>query len=229
MIIEKLIEVQSKHLYGNIGYRILDKDSYKEIKSKEEAEIWGEHHYKDWSELYKHIKNNYSHIKNNSLIKAPLECYCGYTYNDINKYLRSDSHEEYNTPREMANILSIILCSAPNIPENIILYRLVCDEFIKGLIENNKKTPPTPFLEKGFMSTSLLKDIVFLDENYSKEKNLLKLYVKKGTIGAYVNAISRRREEEILLVPNMYVAMTKYPYKDKELDKIVYECIIESF
>lgn len=88
--------------------------------------------------------------------------------------MRKEVDSESNIYREMADILSIVLCSAPRIPMNIVLYRLVCDKFISELIEQNKQDRPTPIQEKGFMSTSLLRDIVYADEAYACENNLLK-------------------------------------------------------
>lgn len=74
------------------------------------------------------------------------------------------------------------------------------------------------------MSTSLLKDIANENEPYAAENNLLKIFVPKDTIGIYVNAVTRRNEEEMLLFPNMYLGLVSYPYKEEEIRKIIYEC-----
>ncbi len=79
------------------------------------------------------------------------------------------------------------------------------------------------------MSTSLIKDIVDQEESYAAENNLLKIYVEKGTIGVYVNAVTKRSEEEMLLFPNMYLGLIGYPYNDKESGKIIYECKLIKF
>lgn len=79
------------------------------------------------------------------------------------------------------------------------------------------------------MSTSLLRDIVYADGAYACENNLLKIYVESDTIGIYVNAITKRSEEEMLLFPNMYLALTNYPYRDDEVNKMVYECKLIKF
>lgn len=169
------------------------------------------------------------HSITNSLFTAPIECYCGDTYRKINDFLRKEVDSESNIYREMADILSIVLCSAPRIPTNIVLYRLVDDKFVSELIEQNKQDRPTPIQEKGFMSTSLLRDIVYADGAYACENNLLKIYVESDTIGIYVNAITKRSEEEMLLFPNMYLALTNYPYRDDEVNKMVYECKLIKF
>lgn len=92
------------------------------------------------------------------------------------------------------------------------------------MIEQNKQDIPTPIQEKGFMSTSLIKDIVNENEAYAAEKNVLKIYVEQSTIGIYVNSVTRRSEEEMLLFPNMHLGLSDYPHKDIDSGKIVYEC-----
>lgn len=128
-----------------------------------------------------------------------------------------------------ADILSNVLCSVPRIPHDLLLYRMVNDEFIDMLIEKNKQKLPTPIQEKGFMSTSLLKDIANENEPYVAENNLLKIFVPKDTIGIYVNAVTRRNEEEMLLFPNMYLGLVSYPYKEEKIRKIIYECELIKF
>ena len=159
-----------------------------------------------------------------SLCDAPLECYCGYSYRQINEFLRYEKDDEYHTYREMADILAIILCSAPKIPHNLVLYRMVNDEFINMLIEKNKQALPVPIQEKGFMSTSLFKNIANETEAYASHDNLLKIFVPKDTIGVYVNAVTSRSEEEVLLFPNMYLGLVTYPYKDRDIGKTIFEC-----
>lgn len=113
---------------------------------------------------------------------ASVECYCGYNYRQINEYLRSDTKEDKdNLYQEMSDILVIILSMASRVPHDIIVYRLVCDNFIDELIENNKEGIPT--LERGFISTSLTIDIVNSKEFYSNYRNILKIYVKADTVG----------------------------------------------
>ena len=138
--------------------------------------------------------------------------------------LRYEKDDDYHTYRELADILSIVLCSAPRIPHNLVLYRMVNDEFINMLIEKNKQELPTPMQEKGFMSTSLLKNIANETESYVSQNNLLKIFVPKDTIGVYVNAVTSRSEEEMLLFPNMYLGLVSYPHKDEDTGKILFEC-----
>lgn len=219
----------NKHIYGKINWHIENKDVYKEFETADEAEEWGMTHYKNWAQSYKDVMKLAKNSVKGSIFTAPVECYCGYTYRQINNYLRNEIDSESNIYREMADILSIVLCSAPRIPDNVILYRLVNDEFINEFIKLNKQEMPTPIHEKGFMSTSLIKDIVDEEEAYATRKNLLKIYVESDTMGIYVNAITRRSEEEMLLVPNMYLALINYPYRDDDIEKMVFECKLLKF
>lgn len=206
--------------YGKLFCHIDNKKEYIEFKSREEARMWGMALYKNWAEKYKQIMQISSNLVKESLYTEPLEYYCGYSYQQINNFLRQGIDSEDNKCREVSDILSMVLCSAPRIPCALVLYRMVSDEFIDMLIEKS------PFLaqEKGFMSTSLLKDIANEDEPYAMENNLLKIFVPKDTIGVYVNVVTNRREEEMLLSPNMCLGLVSYPYKDKETGKMVFEC-----
>ena len=181
-------------------------------------------HYLNLAQQYKNVMRLTKNSIKKSLCTAPIECYCGYSYKQINNFLRNGIDSEENLYREMADILSMVLCSAPRIPCNLVLYRMVNDEFIDKLIEQNKQDIPTPIQEKGFMSTSLIKDIVNENEAYAAEKNVLKIYVEQSTIGIYVNSVTRRSEEEMLLFPNMHLGLSDYPHKDIDSGKIVYEC-----
>ena len=220
MIKERLKEFK----YGKFIKNINESD-YLEFKEVNDAEEWGKNHYSKWSEEYKRNMNIIKKVIIDSCVTSVIECYCGYSYREINRYLRFNRDNEYNLEREMATTLAIMLSMAPRVPENIVAYRLVCDDFVKKIIENNKSGIPT--IEKGFISTSLLKEIIDSDEAYSGHNNLLKIYVPKNTIGIYVNGVAKRSEQELLLLPNGYFRLIKSPYIDGK--KKVYECEILYF
>lgn len=224
-----ILNMINEQRYGKLSWKIDDKKKYLEFKNHEEAKIWGIEHYNNWSDKYKQIMQMSKNVIKGSFFSAPLECYCGYSYRQINEFLRYERDGDQHIYRELADILSIVLCSAPRIPHDLILYRMVNDEFIDMLIEKNRQKQPVPIEEKGFMSTSLLKEIAHEDEPYAAENNLLKIFVPKDTIGIYVNAITNRNEEEMLLFPNMFLGLVSYPYKDKKVKKIIYECKLIKF
>ncbi|MEG1981861.1 MAG: ADP-ribosyltransferase, partial [Clostridia bacterium] len=211
-------------LFGKIQWNIDEKNDYVEFCNAKEANEWGTNHYSSWAEKHNAVMESAKNIVKISLCTDVVECYCGYSYVQINQFLREGKDTENNLYREMADILSMVLSSAPRIPRDIVVYRMVNDDFINMLITNNKKENPTPVQEKGFMSTSLLKNIASENESYATENNLLKIYVPKDTIGIYVNVITKRKEEEILLFPNMYLGLSYYPYKDHNTGTKIYEC-----
>lgn len=215
--------------YGKIQWNINEKIEYMEFEEADEARHWGKTYYGDWAEKYKKIMRVAGDVVKNSLYTAPIECYCGYSYRQINEFLRYDKDNENHTYRELSDILSIVLCTAPRIPCDLILYRVVGDDFISQLVEKNKENIPTPIQEKGFISTSLLKNIVNEDEAYAVGDNLLKIYVPRNTIGVYVNSITKRSEEEMLLYPNMFLGLASYPYYDKKSGKKIFECQLIKF
>lgn len=214
----------NEKLYGKLQRTIDNKEEYIEFQNPQETEKWGQQYYLEWANKYKKVMQLAEKVITTKTCTKIVECYCGYCYKHINQYLREEVDNESNSYREMANILAMVLSTAPRVPHNVVLYRMVSDDFIKMLIANNKKEMPTPFQEKGFMSTSLLKSIANQNEPYAVTKNLLKIFAPKDTVGIYVNAVTRRSEEEMLLFPNMYLGLISYPYKDKETGKMIYEC-----
>ena len=215
--------------YGKLNWSVDDKEGYKEFRTASEAEEWGMKHYLSWGNNYKKTMGLAKKVVKTSLCTVPIECYCGHSYRQINNFLRKGCDSEGNLYREVADILSIVLCNAPRIPCDIVLYRFVNIEFINELIKYNKQDTPSPVQEKGFMSTSLIKDIVNQEESYATCDNLLKIYMEQGTIGVFVNAVTKRSEEEMLLFPNMYLGLIDYPYHDKDSGKTIYECKLIKF
>ena len=201
----------------------IDKSSYIEFQSPDESMEWGNKFYAEWGSTYLATSKKMNGLELGAYCEAPIECFCGYGYLSENENLRGNKDVKYCTG--LTNVLIREICSAPAIPENIVVYRLVCDDVIQELttIRNDK---PYTYYEKGFMSTSLLKSIVDSEEPYSLHKNLLKIYIDKNTIGVYVNAVTRRSEEEILFLPRMSLGLISKPYKDKEIGKIIYECVL---
>ncbi len=199
--------MKNKYIYGDLYSTIDDKSRYKEFLTVEECREWGDY-YSNWAQKYKEVMSLAKKINNNHSIEtSTIECYCGNTYREINEFLRLQYHSDKHLYDKMVDILIMTLCSAPKIKDDIVVYRLVNDVFIKELIRNNKLPDSIPTQEKGFMSTSLLKDIVNVYSDGDSGLYLLKIYVPKGTVGVYVNTVTRRDEEEILL---FFMAFSQY-------------------
>ncbi len=216
------LKMKNERCYGKLSWSVDDKDDYLTFANSKDANLWGMKYYENWAKQYKKIMYTSESVIKESLCSIPIECYCGYSYQQINKFMRDKKDDESNTYRELSDILAIVLASAPRIPQNVVLYRMVSDKFIQTLIEKNRQS--TPIKENGFMSTSLIKSIASENESYANEENLLRIFVPKDTIGVYVNAVTERSEEEMLLFPNMYLALIAYPYHDEETGKRVFEC-----
>lgn len=207
--------------YGKLYWQINDKEKYREMKNDEEAKEWGNKYYNQWASFYKRIMQMAQCAIKEKLCAVPIESYCGDMYRYVNSFLRGGKEINYLS-RELADVLSIVLCSAPRIPCDLVLYRMVDDEFIHMLIECNKKS--RPIQEKGFMSTSLIRSIANAKEAYASCNNMLKIYVPKNSVGVYVNVITERAEEEMLLLHGLFLALISYPYRDTINKKTIFEC-----
>ena len=130
-----ILNMINEQRYGKLTWHIGNKEEYLEFKDQEEVRSWGIEHYKNWADKYKQVMQMSKMAIKGSLCDAPLECYCGYSYRQINEFLRYEKDNEYHTYRELADILSVVLCSAPRVPHNLVLYRMVNDEFINMLIK----------------------------------------------------------------------------------------------
>lgn len=207
-------------------YQCLLTDDYCKFDSARSADDWGKKHYGEWTKNYKRFFKDLRETTTlSSYASKPIEMFCGYGYYCLNSFLRENSFFDGETSGELkvfSNVLQIAICSAPRIPENIIVYKLVTDDVIENFFNGSKAYI---YQEKGFLSTSL--NINFFnnnDEHYSKNKNMLKIYVKKGTIGAFVSHIDYRDESEILFLPNSELVLIKKPYRYK--DKNIFECLL---
>lgn len=204
---------------------MIDSADYKSFYSFQEAEEWGKLHYNKWAQNYKKTMPLASDImRDRSVASAPLEFYCGHCYRDMNSYLRNGPAVSYRCQAvTLCDVLIVSLCHAPRVPEQIVVYRLVCDEFIQKLLADNKAGTYTT--EFGFLSTSLLANIIdHTEEQYSKHNSLLKIYVPRGTVGIYVNSVTARVEQEMLFAPRRGLALVAPPYFDTDIGKNVFEC-----
>ena len=202
----------------------LDKSSYRSFSTIEEAEEWGNKYYGKWAEEYKTNIINLKQIFESSGYSA-IEEYCGHDYKNINSILwdeRLDNASDLYKIKINTMLISIAL--APRIPENIVVYRGVLNSFIRELKIDRKKD----FWKrnKGFLSTSLISNFE-LDHGYEA---ILRIYLPKGTYGAYVTNVSgRSQEQEILFLPNAYLKLldSKRIYKEKIGKYPIYNCILD--
>lgn len=200
-------------------------EDYREIQTKDEArkfqhKVYGEYcnrYNKDrekMKKIYYTYKSKYADI--------PMESYLGTEYYRINAYLRGiekpiEGYTEYCYRMLIDRINEIIYC-APSIPENIVIYRGISEEALR-IIKNSVRESGA-YMEKGFMSATLLKEII--PEEFPRYKDILKIYVPKGAHALGVDNINDRGEFEILFPEEQHIKYIKR-YKDKKLKRNIYE------
>lgn len=209
--------------YGEINDTI-NTNEYREFKSKDEAELWGKENFDEWASNHKKMFQLTLKYGNPLLhLEDPADMYFGDKHSDINKALRKETAYD-SVPRDIVSYtgnLMMTVLSAPVIGERVVLYKQVPKKMVKKLVEYNKKG--VPYLEKGFLSTSMVKECCA--NHCGSSEYMLKIYVDDyAPIHAiFANAIRVSSEEELLLPPKMYMRMVKYPYVDEVTGKIVYE------
>lgn len=225
--------------YFNESFKINIKKcecKYREFFDEKDVEGWAKNLYKDWSKRIKDFRFNLKicnifpcdryNILNNNI--TAIEWYCGYPYKQMNMILRKLYNERIELIpyyEQLCNLLMCEMLSAPRIDENIVLYRFINDiafgQIMTELNENGY------YKELGFMSTSLLKIINDngVPESYSNASYVLKLYVKKDSIGVFSSILAGRSfEHEIILSCGGILEPIKKPYVDNTTKKIVLEC-----
>lgn len=184
-----IIETLKNKLFnrGNFEDSLSD---FSEFFNIGDAKLWGQRYYGKMPE-----EKTYSEI----------EQYCGYLFNPINAILRQEDLSWYGKDVEERYINRIILIKvwlySFNVPENIIVYRAISKKRLDKMIMwskekfgNNKNV----LYEAGFLSTSL----VFSElKKMYPDRIYLKIFLLKGTNGAYVDLISKRPEEQEFLIP----------------------------
>lgn len=211
--------------YGKISFD-LPREDYREFTSIDEVEAWGKEKYELWEKTYRSTFQTAGLLRKKGDYN-PVSEYLGETYQQINNTLRGFADEENDAIRFLINDLLIAISSAPIIGEKIVLYRQVSEEVIQEIVSRNK-SDDSPYQEKGFMSTSMMK--MCCAENCGSEKYMLKMYVEDlNPIHAiFANVIDPRDEEELLLRPGLFIRLSGYPYADKETGKIIYEVQVYS-
>jgi hypothetical protein len=202
------------------GNSLLDREEYQEFHTSEEAYIWGIHNFGEW---VRELNSRKSKIEN-SLYNL-LYSYTGNMYKLYNLYLRGLNVFDCDTIRKYSKDTTIIADELRKfqLKENIITYRYTKKHLFKLLFYPSTPKNGLTFTDKGFMSTTLVPNVL---KNFAKEHQcncLLKLYLPKGTKGAYIKFDdSSLNEHEFLLPPNSKFVLIK-----KHLSlrfQTVYEC-----
>ncbi|MBP3805916.1 MAG: hypothetical protein J6I76_18865 [Oribacterium sp.] len=174
---------------------------YREIRTKEEARDFQKRYYGDYCSEYNiNRKKMKSCSYEYRMIYAgkPIEVYLGEVYSQVNAYMRGieqpqDDYRRYDLDMLIDRINEIIYC-APTLPEDIVVYRAIDEKTLNIIMQSVKEY--NAYIEKGFMSTSLLKESLL--EDNSSYTDLLKIYVPQGIHVLGVDFIKDRGEYEML-------------------------------
>lgn len=176
----------------------------------------------NWVKTYKNCFPSANNA-NKEFIDA-LSCYTGSVNTPINNALRYGTNISENTL--IQPIYQQLIDNLPtyHIPENIIVYRYISKGLLKVMCPSYPPKAGMIIQDKGFMSTTLIKNGVdSLRESNTLLKVLLKISVPAGTKGTYVGQeINPLSEYEVILAPNTQL---RIDYK-KPFSKKYFECTV---
>ena len=211
--IEKFIHSSKKR--GNLFLKIFATNQlFCDTPSKETLIA----HFKPWADSQKRIdleirsaciESDYRYLT------QLIELYCGDQYRQINAYLRYKEDLDHFEFREKAHLLTLIVYNAPRLHQDFVVYRSICQEFIRELHLKGVA------FEKGFMSTTF--DFQYA-LNYKDGDSILKIHVPPETPFVYTDIIKNREESELLFPPNAGLTLISQPQKVFNTGKMIYEC-----
>lgn len=199
---------------------------YREFYTDNDVHEWAMRYFKQW---IKDIQIDDTQLKEDKLDKKNIS-YLLYVYTGnmnipYNRFLRGFRNPEEDD-EDYSNDISIIVkeISKFELQENIVVYRYTYKGLFKHMFKSLKAEVGKSFMDKGFVSTTLVSKLL---KRFAKEHNcdcILKLYLPKGTKGAYVSFDkSILNEHEFLIPPNATFKLVRKYFSFKYWN-IVYEC-----
>ena len=70
--------------------------------------LGGLEYYSQWTNSYKEVMQLAKNAVTTNQCTDTLDCYCGYSYRQINQFLRNGVDSENNFNREISDILSMV-------------------------------------------------------------------------------------------------------------------------
>ena len=202
---------------------VYNKDKFREFHTDKEAYEWAMNYFGSWINEMESIKEN-SDLNNAANL---LDAYTSSLNVPINRLLRgyTEDFEEKQTEQYYKQI-SIISneISKFSLQENIIVYRFTHEKLFSTLFESSEMKENTLFTEKGFMSTTLVRDLLIEFAKSHKYNCLLKLYLPNGTKGSYMQRKNGINEQEFLLPPNSTFKLCGKHISHKY--NTIYECTL---
>lgn len=209
---------------------------YIEFTDGKKAKDWAGKLYGKWAKGLKKIQGQFQINKpfkfdKRSMLNnfgTAIQLYSGSTHLHINSVLRSecDIEDKDMYIRLGDKLIYEILC-APRLNKNIIVYRAVDSSTFETIISNIQKNGD--FVEDGFMSTTLLKDILVYGNNdagpYCDYSYILKIYVDEGEVAVYSPLLCDKDDEhEMLFLHGGTLTIRNEAEIDEKLQKIILEC-----
>lgn len=189
---------------GELNMRRADYSQYREFHNEAEVENWAWTHYGDllgispksklYEDIFAYTGSLFTPV-NRLLRYAPP-----YGTLEFSKYDPGDFQLAYEVIPEIAEVLNRY-----KTPEDIVAYRFTQFKVMKQLCETRWLRSRLVFSDKAFLSTTLLRKQLLQFGKDHRCNCVLKLYLPKGTHGAYVSFKDKRdllREYEFLLPPN---------------------------
>lgn len=155
-------------------------------------------------------------INNKNNISNLLYAYTGSMNVMYNRGLRGTPEFDKDLAKRYSKEIDIITNEIRKLelPEDIIVYRYSCKSFFRNSFKPLKPRIGRNFTEKGFMSTTLLSELVKEFPQNHKYDCILKLYLHKGTKGDYVSiGDNNLNEYEFLLPPNSTFKLLKRGFR----------------
>ena len=193
---------------------LFDGQTYKELRSSGEADTWAQTYFSDiltldqdslaFRSLYFYTgsmskKWNAVLRRSPSIESVDFEKYAGREF--------SSDGEQITKIKEVNSILR-----QHSMPENIVVYRYTQRQDLRQLCSVKWLKRGLCFTDKGFVSTTLVRELLLPFAKKRRHNCLLKLYLPKGLQGAYVSpphSKTKLNEQEILLPPNTQFEIRK--------------------
>lgn len=193
------------------------KKVFREFHTEQDANNWAMNYFGSWT---KHVQAGKSNIA------KLLYAYTGNMNVVYNRFLRGyDKFEEEQSKEYLRDIAIIIkeICQF-ELQEDIIVYRYTHKKLFGHLFESLQPKIGKTFTDKGFMSTTLLPDLIKDFPEDHKCNCILRLYLQSGTKGAYISfGKNKLNEYEFLLPPNTTFKLVKKYFSFKYWMPM-YEC-----
>jgi hypothetical protein len=178
---------------------LVNKDIFREFHSSQEADEWAIHNFGQW---IKDIRDSKDNLDRNSVAYL-LYAYSGNMNIIYNRFLRGFKDFDEDESKEYSRDIAIIAkeISKFELQDNIIVYRYTNRKWFGYLFQGLKPRLGKMFTDKGFMSTTLVPQLLKEFAKNHRYNCILKLYLPKGTKGAYLKFDNSILNEQEFLLP----------------------------